>query len=172
MILIRIQQLILDILFPLEHIPKIIGVTGTNGKTSVCHLGMQIGNKLGLKAISVGTVGVFGPSGQVPSEHKTTTPSRIEFRKIIYSTKPDLVFVEISSHALDQGRFVDFPLDSAGWTNLSQDHLDYHKTMSAYFLSKLKIINLLKCASTLFVFNPKETLQTFYQKIRLCIPKS
>ena len=81
----QIQNLILDILFPIESIPKIIGVTGTNGKTSVCHLGMQLANQLGIKAISVGTVGVFGSFGVIPSEHKTTTPSKAEFRKIIYN---------------------------------------------------------------------------------------
>lgn len=155
----QIQNLILDILFPIESIPKIIGVTGTNGKTSVCHLGMQLANQCGIKAISVGTVGVFGSFGVIPSEHKTTTPSKVEFRKIIYNSKPDLVFVEISSHALDQDRFCDFPLDSAGWTNLTQDHLDYHKTMSAYFSSKLKITKLLKSHSSLLVFDPKGELR-------------
>ena len=140
----KAQSEILEVAFPIQQKPKIIGVTGTNGKTSVCFFGMQLAAQKSLKSIFVGTIGVYDISGKLKTEHRTTTPSYIEFHKIIYSFKPEVVFVELSSHALEQKRLKSIQLDAAGWTNFSQDHLDYHKSMDNYFKSKLEIVNVLK----------------------------
>lgn len=154
----KIQIYVLNLLYPLKVKSKIVGITGTNGKTSVCYFGMQIANQIGLKSISVGTIGVYGKSGRLNSEHRTTTPSFIEFHKILYEYKPEVVFVELSSHALDQKRLGDLYLDAAGFTNFTQDHLDYHQDMESYFLSKIKIINLLKDKNYFFVNDSERSL--------------
>ena len=138
------QTEVCEILYPIEKYPKIIGVTGTNGKTSVCYFGMQVGNSLGFNCLSVGTIGVYGKNGKLETEHRTTTPSKVEFYKIIYKNKPQVVFIELSSHAIEQERLGNILLDSAAWTNFSQDHLDYHHSMESYFNSKLGIIKYLK----------------------------
>ena len=146
-----IQKELVDLVYPIESMPKIIGVTGTNGKTSVCFFGMQIANQYKIKSIAIGTVGVYGEVGKLRTEHITTTPSYIELRKILFENQPELVWIEVSSHALDQNRLKEIKLDIAGWTNLTQDHLDYHKDMKSYFEAKLKILTILKNVDNLLV---------------------
>lgn len=136
-----IQKKILDILFPNKNTMKIIGVTGTNGKTTTVNLAMQISSMTGHPAISVGTIGVQDAKGGLIEDMESTTPSYVEFRKIIhkFQDKYQACFVEVSSHSLVQDRLYDLSLDGAAWTSFSQDHLDYHKTMEEYFEAKLLI---------------------------------
>ena len=136
-----IQKKILDLMFPLKNTMKIVGVTGTNGKTTTVNLAMQISSQLGHPAISVGTIGVQDAKGALIEDIESTTPSYVEFRKIIskFQDKYQACFVEVSSHALAQDRLFDLTLDGAAWTSFSQDHLDYHKTMEEYFDAKLLI---------------------------------
>jgi len=152
------QKDVVDIFFPISAETKIVGVTGTNGKTSVCYFGMQIANLLNIKSISIGTVGVYGKSGKLKSEHRTTTPSMIEFRKILFNHNPEVVFVEMSSHALEQERLGSLLLDAAAWTNFTQDHLDYHHDMESYFSSKLKITKIIKDNNPLMVNDTEQFL--------------
>lgn len=136
-----LQKKILDALFPNKGTMKIIGVTGTNGKTTTVNLAMHISTLLGHPAISVGTIGVQDVNGALIDDTESTTPSYVEFRKIIhrFQNKYAACFVEVSSHALVQDRIYDIRLDGAAWTSFSQDHLDYHKTMEEYFEAKLLI---------------------------------
>lgn len=136
-----IQKKILDKIFPNKHCMKIIGVTGTNGKTTTVNLAMQISRMLGHQAISVGTIGVLNAEKVLKSDLDSTTPSYVEFRKIIFQYQDDYeaCFIEVSSHALDQNRLFDIELEAAAWTSFSQDHLDYHKSMEEYLEAKLKI---------------------------------
>ena len=152
----KTQNDVLDILFPIKSDPEIIGVTGTNGKTSVCYFGLQLAGQLGISALSVGTIGVYDINGKLPTEHRTTTPGHIELHKIISQHNPELILIELSSHALDQGRIRGVEIDAAIWTNFSQDHLDYHKDMENYFHSKMKIFDLMKKNAKLFL-NEEET---------------
>lgn len=149
------QKTILDRLFPIELGRfKIVGVTGTNGKTTVVNLAMQISTLLGHSACSIGTIGVYNADGKIDIEIGNTTPSYVELRKIIYkvSENHDVAFCEVSSHALDQDRMYDLKLDVAGWTNFTQDHLDYHETMEDYFQAKCKIFkNSLKPTGSFIV---------------------
>jgi UDP-N-acetylmuramoyl-L-alanyl-D-glutamate--2,6-diaminopimelate ligase len=137
----NIQKQLLDLLFPNKNTMKIIGVTGTNGKTTTVNLAMQISSTLGHPAISVGTIGVQDAKGSLIDDLESTTPSYVEFRKLInkFQDKYEACFVEVSSHALVQDRLYDLTLDAAAWTSFSQDHLDYHKTMGEYFEAKMMI---------------------------------
>lgn len=139
--MLNIQKNLLDQMFPNKNKLKIIGVTGTNGKTTTVNLAMQISSLLGHPAISVGTIGVQDASGSLIDDLESTTPSYVEFRKLInkFQDKYEACFVEVSSHALVQDRLHDIGLDGAAWTSFSQDHLDYHRTMEEYFDAKMMI---------------------------------
>jgi UDP-N-acetylmuramoyl-L-alanyl-D-glutamate--2,6-diaminopimelate ligase len=113
-----------------------VAVTGTNGKTSVATFARQIWAALGHAAINIGTTGVEG-AWEAPSAH--TTPDPITLHKMLADAAAAGVThaaMEASSHGLDQRRLDGVRLRAAGFTNLTQDHLDYHVTMEAYFNAK------------------------------------
>jgi len=116
---------------------RLIGVTGTNGKTSCSHYTAQILNA-GHK--SCGVMGTLG-NGMLPNltQSQLTTSDCCNFQRQLnefLSNNVDYVAMEVSSHALVQGRIDGAIFDTAIFTNLSQDHLDYHGTMEEYFKSK------------------------------------
>ncbi len=125
--------------------PKnIIAVTGTNGKTSVTDFCRQIWNFYGLKSASIGTLGIRNPSEQ--HYHKTrnnlTTLDSSELNKQLsklYDKQISYVALEASSHGIDQNRLDGINFNGAVFTNLSHDHLDYHKNMANYFGAKMKL---------------------------------
>jgi UDP-N-acetylmuramoyl-L-alanyl-D-glutamate--2,6-diaminopimelate ligase len=113
-----------------------VAVTGTNGKTSVASFARQIWVALGHKAINLGTTGVEG-AWTHPLRH--TTPDAITLHKALAAAAEAGVThaaMEASSHGLDQRRLDGVMLAAAGFTNFTQDHLDYHKTFEAYFDAK------------------------------------
>ena len=113
-----------------------VAVTGTNGKTSVATFARQIWMALGHAAINIGTTGVEG-SWTAPSAH--TTPDPITLHGMLAAAAAEGVThaaMEASSHGLDQRRMDGVRLRAAGFTNFTQDHLDYHKTFDAYFAAK------------------------------------
>ncbi len=117
----------------------VIGVTGTNGKTSVCHLVAQaLSRSAGLRPCALlGTVG-HGLIGQLEPA-TTTTPDPVELHKHLFELRARgarAVAMEVSSHALHQGRTAGVEIDIAVLTNLSRDHLDYHGSMNAYAEAK------------------------------------
>ena len=120
---------------------NIVAVTGTNGKTSVTQLLSQIFAKLNIKAATIGTLGAFVANKKIKNlQH--TTPDIFSFYGLlaeIKKTNCDYLFFEASSHAIEQNRFAGINIDIALFTNLSQDHLDYHKNMENYFVSKSKL---------------------------------
>lgn len=133
------------LLYP--HQPEVIAaVTGTNGKSSVATFVRQIWEKLGYTAASLGTLGV-DLSYQVKLKSdlkltKLTTPDALTFHHILHTLAESQVthcVFEASSHGLDQYRLHGVKLSAAGFTNLSQDHLDYHETMEDYFAAKSKL---------------------------------
>ena len=133
--------------YPLDKVlPKIFGVTGTNGKTSVCWFFSELMKSVNKKVLYLGTIGTY--LGGVLKEDKiiTTTPSYLELRKIYhkYQNEVDYIALEVSSHALEQKRLGDITLNLGAWTNFTQDHLDFHKTMENYFQAKLKIKDITK----------------------------
>lgn len=113
-----------------------VAVTGTNGKTSVATFTRQIWMALGHAAINIGTTGVEG-AWEAPSAH--TTPDPITLQAMLADAAAAGVThaaMEASSHGLDQRRLDGVRLVAGGFTNLTQDHLDYHHTMEAYAEAK------------------------------------
>jgi UDP-N-acetylmuramoyl-L-alanyl-D-glutamate--2,6-diaminopimelate ligase len=113
-----------------------VAVTGTNGKTSVATFARQIWTHLGLQAANIGTTGVEG-AFSAPSIH--TTPDPITLHRLLADMAVagvTHVAMEASSHGLDQRRLDGVALKAAAFTNLTQDHLDYHGDMESYFRAK------------------------------------
>jgi UDP-N-acetylmuramoyl-L-alanyl-D-glutamate--2,6-diaminopimelate ligase len=113
-----------------------IAVTGTNGKTSVSTFVRQIWIEMGLSAVNLGTTGVEG-AWTAPLAH--TTPEPITLHRALAEAAANGIThaaMEASSHGLDQRRLDGVTLKAAGFTNFSQDHLDYHATFEAYFDAK------------------------------------
>lgn len=120
-----------------------VAVTGTNGKTSVATFTRQIWEALGHAAINIGTTGVEG-AWTAPSAH--TTPDPITLQALLAQAAAAGVThaaMEASSHGIDQRRLDGVRLVAAGFTNLTQDHLDYHGTMEAYFAAKAQLFTRL-----------------------------
>ena len=113
-----------------------IAVTGTNGKTSVSTFVRQIWVEMGLPAVNLGTTGVEG-AWAAPLTH--TTPEPITLHRTLAEAAANGIThaaMEASSHGLDQRRLDGVTLKAAGFTNFTQDHLDYHETFEAYFAAK------------------------------------
>jgi UDP-N-acetylmuramyl-tripeptide synthetase/UDP-N-acetylmuramoyl-tripeptide--D-alanyl-D-alanine ligase len=116
----------------------VVGVTGTNGKTSVASFTRQIWKALGLSAASMGTTGISAPYGEEKLTHTTPDPiemhrqlARMAFRGVTH------LALEASSHGLMQRRLDGVRFAAAAFTNLSRDHLDYHHTFEDYFAAKM-----------------------------------
>ena len=124
-----------------KNIPhKIIAITGTNGKTSVVWYISKILTKLKYNNTTVGTLGYF-KNGKKINDINLTTPAYEELFKYGSSKKREknIFIFEASSHALEQNRLRNYPINIAAITNISKDHLDYHKTFSNYKKSKIKL---------------------------------
>ncbi|MEJ2624688.1 MAG: UDP-N-acetylmuramoyl-L-alanyl-D-glutamate--2,6-diaminopimelate ligase [Pseudolabrys sp.] len=126
----------------------IAAVTGTSGKTSVAAFMRQIWAALGFDAASLGTIGVVSPLG----EHygSLTTPDPIELHRTLDQLAGEGVThlaLEASSHGLEQRRLDGVRIAAGGFTNLSRDHLDYHPTMEAYLVAKLRLFDTLIVAN-------------------------
>jgi UDP-N-acetylmuramoyl-L-alanyl-D-glutamate--2,6-diaminopimelate ligase len=119
---------------------KLSAVTGTNGKTTTAFLLEQMLQSVGRKCVLIGTIETHVAGEARPSEH--TTPESRDilalFAEGVQAGCTEAV-MEMSSHALDQERVWGLPVDVAMFTNLTQDHLDYHGTMEAYFAAKAKL---------------------------------
>jgi UDP-N-acetylmuramoyl-L-alanyl-D-glutamate--2,6-diaminopimelate ligase len=123
-----------------SRLPKIIGVTGTNGKTTTAHLIHFLLGKSGMAAGLIGTVRCSWPGVEIPAT--MTTPDCLSLHEIIGRMVRDNVealVMEVSSHALDQERTAGLPMDIGVFTNLTQDHLDYHGDMERYFAAKARL---------------------------------
>ena len=123
---------------------KVIGITGTNGKTTVAFMVKAILEAAGIKTGLIGTVRYEIGDRVIPAQR--TTPEALEVQQMMASmVRADCqaCVMEVSSHALDQKRVHGVEFDVAIFTNLTQDHLDYHGTMANYFAAKQKLfINL------------------------------
>ena len=123
---------------------KIIGVTGTNGKTTTATLLYKIATELGYKAGLIGTVENIIAGEVRPATH--TTPGPIPLNKLLKEMVEkgcEYVFMEVSSHAMDQKRVAGINFVGGIFTNLTHDHLDYHGTFENYFLAKKKFFQML-----------------------------
>lgn len=122
---------------------NIIGITGTNGKTTSCYLIYQMLNLLNSKTAYIGTIGYYVP-GEEMIELPNTTPNILDLYELLLdarSKKCKNIVMEVSSHALSLKRVEGLNFTVGVFTNLTQDHLDYHKTMDAYLDAKKLILN-------------------------------
>jgi len=126
---------------------KLIGVTGTNGKTTVTYLVKHILEENGRKTGLIGTIRNMIGDKEYPAAN--TTPDAWELQMLLsrmVEEKCEYVVMEVSSHALDQQRVYGCTFEAAVFTNLTQDHLDYHKTMESYSEAKQKLFAISKKA--------------------------
>jgi UDP-N-acetylmuramoyl-L-alanyl-D-glutamate--2,6-diaminopimelate ligase len=135
--------------------PKTIAaVTGTSGKTSTTVFTRQLWSLLGLRAASLGTIGLVAPGYELPDS--LTTPDPVELHRMLAELairKIDHLAMEASSHGLDQFRLDGVQVTAAAFTNLSRDHLDYHGDMKAYLTAKLRLFSDLLPAGGIAVIN-------------------
>jgi len=146
-----------DLTYPLDRAAlRFTGATGTNGKTTTIKYLESMLAAQGQRVLSIGTLGV-SRNGQRLLETGFTSPPQIELRRLLHAEQGrcDVVAMEISSHALDQGRVHGIPLQNAGWTNFSQDHLDYHRDEASYFAAKARILDLIQEGGRLFCSSPE-----------------
>ena len=124
---------------------KIIGITGTNGKTTSAYLFHEILNKMGKKCGYIGTIGFY--INEKVRSLNNTTPDIYDLYELLlecYDKNCEYVVMEVSSQGLANKRVESLKFDYAVFTNLTQDHLDFHKTMENYALAKQKLFKKLK----------------------------
>ncbi|MBE6141199.1 MAG: UDP-N-acetylmuramoyl-L-alanyl-D-glutamate--2,6-diaminopimelate ligase, partial [Firmicutes bacterium] len=140
----------------------LIGVTGTNGKTTTCYLTYQMLQKLGKSVAYLGTIGYYQNDKYI--ELNNTTPDILTLYKLLIDAVNDgieYLVMEVSSHALSFERIAGLKFIAGAFTNLTEDHLDYHKTMDAYLEEKLKLVNYLKNDATMLINSDDESGERF-----------
>jgi UDP-N-acetylmuramoyl-L-alanyl-D-glutamate--2,6-diaminopimelate ligase len=133
--------------FPARQL-RLVGVTGTNGKTTTVGMLRHLLDAPGARAASIGTLGVLVGSEGAPFDGGggLTTPGPVELQRVLRALHDGgvgTVAMETSSHALHQRRVEGLRFDAAVFTNLTRDHLDYHVTMEAYLAAKALLVALL-----------------------------
>lgn len=131
---------------PLKKL-RLIGITGTNGKTSATFITKQILEKCGYKCGLIGTIQNMVGDEVIHADY--TTPDIYELHSLfkrMAEAECEYVVMEVSSHALELGRVADMHFAAACFTNLTEDHLDFHKTMEAYFAAKTRLFSMTDCA--------------------------
>ena len=126
-----------------QNAMKLVGVTGTNGKTTVTHLIRDVLHGFGKKVGLIGTIETDIDGVSTPARY--TTPDPLSFFALLDQMKQagcEYVVMEVSSHGLDQKRTGACRFAAGVFMNLTQDHLDYHKTMEAYFEAKKRLFSL------------------------------
>jgi UDP-N-acetylmuramoyl-L-alanyl-D-glutamate--2,6-diaminopimelate ligase len=138
---------------PSDHLIN-IGVTGTNGKTTVSYIIHYLLGKLNHKSALIGTTGIYIGDKLIPATH--TTPSAEKLAELYSSLKEEKLthsVIEVSSHALHQHRVTGISFRTAIFTNLTQDHLDYHGTMKDYADAKKILFDNLKSESSAIFYS-------------------
>ena len=131
---------------------KIIGLTGTNGKTTTAYMTYQLLRKIGVNVAYIGTIGFY--YNDEFEKTLNTTPDILTLYKYLFKAKEHnckIVVVEASSIGLQEGRLAGLKFHAAVFTNLTHDHLDYHKTMKQYMIAKLELFRNLKKYGTAIV---------------------
>ena len=122
----------------------VIGITGTNGKTTTAYLIAKTLNKAGYKTAQIGTTGVIAEG--FDQKKTLTTPDAVRLQELFFEFKNSKfthVVMEVSSHALEQYRVADISFNFAIFTNLTPEHLDYHSSMEAYYKAKSRLFKML-----------------------------
>lgn len=123
---------------------RVVGVTGTNGKTTTTYILREIFSTAGLKVGLIGTIQILIDDESFPNPN--TTPNVIDLQHIFADMRAkniQVVVMEVSSHALAENRVAGVEFDTAIFTNLTQDHLDFHGTMENYLRAKAKLFDMI-----------------------------
>ena len=158
-----LQQYLLDNYKDEVNKIKLIGMTGTNGKTTTCFLTYQMLLSLGKKAAYMGTIGFYMPN--VKRELNNTTPEILDVYSLIIEAIEagcEYFVMEVSSHSLVQKRIEGLEFSVEAFSNLTEDHLDFHKTMENYLHAKMLILDQLK--GTIIVNNDDPYAKYFETK--------
>ena len=150
---------------------NVIGVTGTNGKTTVTHLIQQLYEAFGQRCAMIGTLGYKFSSSEKYHHSGHTTPQAPELQRLMYYVNErcfDNVVMEVSSHSLSQHRVDYVEFKGAILTNLTQDHLDYHITMENYFRAKAKLFEELVAGDFAVINND----DTYAERFKECVSPS
>ena len=146
---------------------KLIGITGTNGKTTSAYLTYQMLLDLGKKAAYIGTIGFM--CGDYFKELPNTSPEILTTYKLLEKAKEmecEYVVMEVSNFALDQKRIEGLEFVAGAFTNLTEDHLDYHKTMENYLKAKLLLTDYIKNDGVLLVNKDDEASKKFIERFK------
>ncbi len=142
-----------------------IGVTGTNGKTTTCYLTYQLLQNLNCNVAYIGTIGFYHKDLFIELEN--TTPDILNLYKLLdqaIELGVTHIVMEVSSHALSFKRIEGLEFTVGAFTNLTQDHLDYHETMDNYLNEKLKLINYLKNDGIMIINQDDSSSSAFITK--------
>ncbi len=151
-----------------SHELNLVGITGTNGKTTVTHLVQKIVEEDQKRCALIGTLGYKLSSSDDYLEAKHTTPQAPELQRTLsVILKKDIlnVITEVSSHALEQSRVRGCRFSGAVLTNLTQDHLDFHITMENYFKAKAKLFSELEKGSFAVINNDDKWADRFLEAV-------
>ena len=149
-----------------------VAVTGTNGKSSTVHFVRQIWQQLGYNSASLGTLGLQHECEEGATDlvmPNLTTPDALSLHKALQKladTGVDHIAFEASSHGLDQYRLHGVKLKAAAFTNLTQDHLDYHSDMGSYFAAKASLFDEVLAPDGVAVLNRDDTM--FADLLKIC----
>ncbi|MFQ6002439.1 MAG: UDP-N-acetylmuramoyl-L-alanyl-D-glutamate--2,6-diaminopimelate ligase [Candidatus Zixiibacteriota bacterium] len=152
--------------YPSEKL-KVVGITGTNGKTTITYLVKSILEKEGKKTGLIGTIAYF--IGEEKLEAINTTPESLDLQQMfsqMLGKGTDSVVMEVSSHALTLKRVIGVDFDVAVFTNLNREHLDFHKTLSAYKESKGLLFEMLSNKNCAVINIDDPSWRYFYDKAK------
>ena len=140
---------------------KIVGITGTNGKTTTAHMLAAIFKEAGVACGNIGTLGIFYANKEISPE--LTTPDPIFLYKVFADMAEcgvEWVVMEVSAHALYYGKVDGIVFDYCIFTNLTEDHLDFFKTMQAYGAAKRKLFEKGRCKCAILNFTMKRAARS------------
>ncbi|MEL7585444.1 MAG: UDP-N-acetylmuramoyl-L-alanyl-D-glutamate--2,6-diaminopimelate ligase [Prolixibacteraceae bacterium] len=146
---------------------KVVGVTGTNGKTTIATLLYRLFTNLGYQAGLISTIRYFAGNEEFPATH--TTPDALHIQELMARMVEKgcaYCFMEASSHAIDQERIGGIRFEGAIFTNLTHDHLDYHKTFAAYLKAKKKFFDGLPASAFALTNGDEKNGQVMLQNTR------
>jgi UDP-N-acetylmuramoyl-L-alanyl-D-glutamate--2,6-diaminopimelate ligase len=146
---------------------RITGVTGTNGKTTITYIIENILKEAGIPAGVIGTINYRIGGRHFPAVNTTPGPLELQalFSRMLKSGIKDVV-MEVSSHSLDQGRVDRVLFDVGIFTNITREHLDYHKTIKKYFDAKVKLFDKLKSSAVAVLNNDDRMVSGLKKRVK------
>jgi UDP-N-acetylmuramoyl-L-alanyl-D-glutamate--2,6-diaminopimelate ligase len=146
---------------------KIVGITGTNGKTTITYLMENILNVANKRTGVIGTINYRVKRREVPATN--TTPGPLELQSLLsrmLKGRARYILMEVSSHSLDQNRVERVWFDVCIFTNITKEHLDYHKTIKKYFEAKIRLFGKLKKGGVAVINNDDKRVASLKHRLR------